>query len=97
MGVLIMLGTLFGLVAIVVGLVAWFDPEARSAPSRTGDAEYPGSTDRILFAYMAVPSSWRRACIDQCAVGVSIQYCWCVSRAFRFFGWRAPSLTHRYT
>ena len=39
MGVLIMLGTLFGLVAIVVGLVARFDPEARSPRVRTGDAE----------------------------------------------------------
>ena len=38
-GVLIMLGTLFGLVAIVVGLVARFDPEARSARSHTGGAE----------------------------------------------------------
>jgi hypothetical protein len=39
MGVLIMLGTLFGLVAIVVGLVARFDPEARSPRIPTGDAE----------------------------------------------------------
>ena len=38
-GVLIMLGTLFGLVAIVVGLVARFDPEARSARSHTGGTE----------------------------------------------------------
>ena len=38
-GVLIMLGTLFGLVAIVVGLVARFDPEARSTRSHTGGAE----------------------------------------------------------
>jgi len=38
-GVLIMLGTLFGLVAIVVGLVARFDPEARSARSHTWGAE----------------------------------------------------------
>lgn len=38
-GVLIMLGTLFGLVAIIVGLVARFDPEARSARSHTGGAE----------------------------------------------------------
>jgi hypothetical protein len=38
-GVLIMLGTLFGLVAIVVGLVARFDPEARSARSHTEGAE----------------------------------------------------------
>ncbi len=35
-GVLIMLGTLFGLIALVVGLVARFDPEARSPQSRTG-------------------------------------------------------------
>ena len=38
-GVLIMLGTLFGLVAIVVSLVARFDPEARSARSHTGGSE----------------------------------------------------------
>ena len=38
-GVLIMLGMLFGLVAIVVGLVARFDPEARSTRSHTGGAE----------------------------------------------------------
>ena len=36
-GVFIMLGTLFGLVAIVVGLVARFDPEARSRLTDRGD------------------------------------------------------------
>jgi hypothetical protein len=34
MGQLIMLGTLFGLVALIVGLVLRFDPEARRAPDR---------------------------------------------------------------
>lgn len=29
MGQLIMLGTLFGLLALIVGLVLYFDPEAR--------------------------------------------------------------------
>ncbi|WP_263597433.1 hypothetical protein [Mycobacterium simulans] len=29
MGAVIMLGTLFGLIALVVGLVVYFDPEAR--------------------------------------------------------------------
>jgi hypothetical protein len=36
MGALIMLGTLFGLIALIFGLVARFDPEARS-PKRRGD------------------------------------------------------------
>ena len=31
-GQLIMLGTLFGLIAVIVGLVLRFDPEARRAP-----------------------------------------------------------------
>jgi len=31
MGQLIMLGTLFGLIALIFGLVLYFDPEARAA------------------------------------------------------------------
>lgn len=37
MGQAIMLGTLFGLVVLVFGLVLRFDPEARRAPRREGD------------------------------------------------------------
>jgi hypothetical protein len=37
MGALIMLGTLFGLIALVFGLVARFDPEARSSRRKGGD------------------------------------------------------------
>jgi hypothetical protein len=33
MGAVIMLGTLFGLIALIFGLVFRFDPEARGAPS----------------------------------------------------------------
>jgi hypothetical protein len=36
MGALVMLGTLFGLIALVTGLVYRFDPEARPA-ARTED------------------------------------------------------------
>jgi hypothetical protein len=36
-GALIMLGTLFGLVALIFGLVLRFDPEARRSPGRIGD------------------------------------------------------------
>lgn len=36
-GAAIMLGTLFGLIALVVGLVVRFDPEAR-APRRRDDS-----------------------------------------------------------
>lgn len=37
MGAVIMLGTLFGLIVLIVGLVLYFDPEARSSTSgRTG-------------------------------------------------------------
>lgn len=32
MGAIIMLGTLFGLIVLIVGLVLYFDPEARSTP-----------------------------------------------------------------
>ena len=35
MGQVIMLGTLFGLIALIVGLVLRFDPEARRTPDRT--------------------------------------------------------------
>ena len=34
MGAVIMLGTLFGLIALVFGLVLRYDPEARKAPSQ---------------------------------------------------------------
>ena len=37
MGQIIMLGTLFGLIALTYGLVLRFDPEARRAPDREGD------------------------------------------------------------
>jgi hypothetical protein len=33
-GAVIMLGTLFGLIALAFGLVLRYDPEARKAPSR---------------------------------------------------------------
>ena len=36
MGAVIMLGTLFGLIALAFGLVLRFDPEARHAPSDDG-------------------------------------------------------------
>jgi hypothetical protein len=36
-GALIMLGTLFGLVVLIFGLVLRFDPEARRSPSQAGD------------------------------------------------------------
>ncbi len=32
MGQLIMLGTLFGLIILIFGLVVYFDPEARRSP-----------------------------------------------------------------
>ena len=34
MGAVIMLGTLFGLIALAFGLVIHYDPEARKAPSQ---------------------------------------------------------------
>jgi hypothetical protein len=37
MGQAIMLGTLFGLIALIFGLVLRFDPEARRAPRREGE------------------------------------------------------------
>jgi hypothetical protein len=37
MGQAIMLGTLFGLIALVYGLVLRFDPEARRAQGQEGD------------------------------------------------------------
>jgi hypothetical protein len=36
MGAVIMLGTLFGLIVLIFGLVFRFDPEARRAPSEDG-------------------------------------------------------------
>jgi hypothetical protein len=39
MGAVIMLGTLFGLIVLIFGLVLWLDPESRRPPSRgTSDA-----------------------------------------------------------
>jgi hypothetical protein len=35
-GALIMLGTLFGLVVLIFGLVLRFDPEARRSPTEAG-------------------------------------------------------------
>ena len=37
MGAVIMLGTLFGLIVLVFGLVLRYDPEARRGPSRERD------------------------------------------------------------
>jgi hypothetical protein len=37
MGAVIMLGTLFGLIVLIFGLVLRFDPEARRAPREEGD------------------------------------------------------------
>lgn len=37
MGAVIMLGTLFGLIVLVFGLVSYFDPEARAAASHEDD------------------------------------------------------------
>jgi hypothetical protein len=37
MGQAIMLGTLFGLIALVYGVVLRYDPEARRAQDREGD------------------------------------------------------------
>ncbi|CQD16677.1 hypothetical protein BN1232_03614 [Mycobacterium lentiflavum] len=36
MGAVIMLGTLFGLIILIFGLVVRFDPEARRTPSEKG-------------------------------------------------------------
>jgi hypothetical protein len=36
-GALIMLGMLFGLLAVIFGLVLRFDPEARRSSTRAGD------------------------------------------------------------
>jgi hypothetical protein len=38
-GQLIMLGTLFGLIALIFGLVVAFDPEARNRPERTSEGQ----------------------------------------------------------
>ena len=37
MGAVIMLGTLFGLIILIFGLVLRFDPEARRTPSQEDD------------------------------------------------------------
>ena len=37
MGAVIMLGTLFGLIVLIFGLVLCFDPEARRAAQQDGD------------------------------------------------------------
>ncbi len=37
MGAVIMLGTLFGLIVLILGLVLRFDPEARRTPSEEPD------------------------------------------------------------
>lgn len=37
MGAIIMLGTLFGLIVLIVGLVLYFDPEARREPAQKAD------------------------------------------------------------
>lgn len=37
MGQLIMLGTLFGLIILIFGLVIYFDPEARRGARNEGD------------------------------------------------------------
>lgn len=36
MGAVIMLGTLFGLIVLIFGLVWYFDPEARASGGETG-------------------------------------------------------------
>jgi hypothetical protein len=38
MGQVVMLGTLFGLIVLIFGLVLRFDPEARRPPDSEGDA-----------------------------------------------------------
>jgi hypothetical protein len=40
-GAIIMLGTLFGLIALIFGLVFRFDPEARRASSQEQNPEGP--------------------------------------------------------
>jgi len=37
LGALIMLGTLFGLIALIFGLVLRYDPQARAPSQRRGD------------------------------------------------------------
>lgn len=37
MGAIVMLGTLFGLIALIAALVCYFDPEARGAAAPEGD------------------------------------------------------------
>ena len=56
MGQVIMLGTLFGLIVLIFGLVLRFDPEARRAPRPRGrpvnDELTPLLTASIAFAYV---------------------------------------------
>ena len=55
MGAVIMLGTLFGLIVLIFGLVLRFDPEARRAPSEEGRAMStemtPAMAGAMYFAY----------------------------------------------
>jgi hypothetical protein len=41
-----MLGTLFGLIIVIFGLVIYFDPEARGAGSRPDDVSVTDEADR---------------------------------------------------
>ncbi len=41
MGAIIMLGTLFGLIVLIVGLVLYFDPESRRRPDEAQSASGP--------------------------------------------------------
>lgn len=45
MGAIIMLGTLFGLIVLIVGLVLYFDPEARHTPPQ-GESATDQEVDR---------------------------------------------------
>ncbi|WP_176561049.1 hypothetical protein [Mycobacterium neglectum] len=46
MGQLIMLGTLFGLIILIFGLVTYFDPEARGK-AVSGEPEVAGATNEV--------------------------------------------------
>ncbi len=46
MAQLIMLGTLFGLIALIFGLVWRFDPEARRAPESAAGGAPDGGAER---------------------------------------------------
>jgi hypothetical protein len=39
MGALIMMGTLFGLIVLIFGLVLWLDPESRRPPGQGASDE----------------------------------------------------------